>query len=339
MNSGSGKSRYFLFIIFGALFLIFSVACGKAKSDKDAAEIKKLTVLEDQTEVRLFKTVRPIELSGYDDNAMEPEISPSGETLFFNNSNATGVHSKLHYAVRKSDCLFQYQGDLKGTFSDTKDLAPAIDENNNFYFTSLREYGKSSLRTLFKGTFAGDDVSGVHALDGNVASTIPGWLNMDCDVSADGKLFIYSMARFRAGEHIPRQSNLIIAEIVDGKAVQNKDSDFYLKRINTDELEYAPAISKGGLELYFTRATIAQEGQDRSNNLVRIMVATRDSLKEPFSKPRKVAGFGNEKDVVEGVTTTADGKTLYFHKLVDGVYKIFVATDRIDAGASSEKPH
>lgn len=339
MNSGFGKMRFFLFIIFGAFSMFFSVACGKAKSDKDAAEIKKLTVLEDQSEVRLFKTVRPIELSGYDDNAMEPEISPSGETLFFNNSNATGVHSKLHYATKKSDCLFQYQGDLKGTLSDTKDLAPAIDETNNFYFTSLREYGKSSLKTLFKGTFTGEDVSGVHALGGDVASSIPGWLNMDCDVSADGKFFVYSMARFRAGEHIPRQSNLMIAEIVDGKAVQNKDSDFYMKRINTEELEYAPAIAKGGLELFFNRGTIAQEGQDGSNNLVRIMVATRDSLNEPFSKPRKVAGFGNEKDVVEGVTTTAEGKSLYFHKLVGGVYKIFVATDRIDAGASSEKPH
>lgn len=339
MNFLPGKSRCVLFIIFGAILLMATVACGKAKSDKDPTEIKKLTELEDQSEVRLFKTVRPIELSGYDGIAMEPEISPSGEILFFNNSNATGVHSRLFYAIKRSDCLFLYKGGLEGTVSDTKDLAPAIDETNNLYFTSLREYGKGSLQTLFKGTFTGDDVSGVHALGGNVASTIPGWLNMDCDVSTDGKFFVYSMARFRAGEHIPRQSNLCIADIVDGKAIKAKDSDFYLKNINTEELEYAPAIAKGGLELFFTRGTIAQEGQDGSNNLVRIMVSTRDSLKEPFSRPRKVAGFGNEKDVVEGVTTTADGSTLYFHKLVGDTYKIFVATDRVDERASSEKPH
>ena len=89
-----------------------------------------------------------------------------------------------------------------------------------------------------------------------------------------------------------------------------------MKNINTGDLEYAPAISADGLELYFTRA---------SQTSVSIMLATRTSLNDPFGEPlalRQLMGF------VEAPSISLDLQELFFHKKVDDTFGIYRAERR-----------
>jgi hypothetical protein len=52
-------------------------------------------------------------ISGYADHAMEPFLSPDGNTMFFNNLNS-GDSTRLHYAARVDDSTFTYMGLVSG---------------------------------------------------------------------------------------------------------------------------------------------------------------------------------------------------------------------------------
>ena len=95
-----------------------------------------------------------------------------------------------------------------------------------------------------------------------------------------------------------------------------------MKNINTDALEYAPSISADGLKLYFTRASQLMAGAEAPGAELRIMVATRISVNEPFGEPRALtalAGF------VEAPTIPLDGKEMFFHKKVGKNFVIYRA--------------
>lgn len=85
-------------------------------------------------------------------------------------------------------------------------------------------------------------------------------------------------------------------------------------KVNTDSLEYAPALSADGLELYFTR--VAGFWLMRKP---RIFHARRANLDAAFGKAvelESIEGF------VEGPSIAAD-YTLYFHRRLDDRYAIW----------------
>src|SRR5260370_28342604 len=65
----------------------------------------------------VFTNPQPVTIVGYSQDAMEPFISPDGNYLFFNNSNAPAVDTNLYYATRIADVTFQFHGELAGVNS------------------------------------------------------------------------------------------------------------------------------------------------------------------------------------------------------------------------------
>lgn len=292
---------------------------------KDRKPVVKRQSVSTETSIDLFRKVEQVQISGYSETAMEPLVSPDGRYLFYNNSNEAGTKTRIHFARRLAANKFQYIGILEGSQSDSKDMAPAMDDNGTMYFTSVRDYEKT-LKTLFVGSFVGEKITGVRSISGNISSRIPGWLNMDCDVSRDGRQFVYSRARFNPGSHLPSQSDLYLADIVNGDIQAVANSEAMMKNINTDELEYAPCLSKDGLELYFTRTKMNMMLGIVNGAKTRIMIARRMTLQDPFQEPLKINGIDG---LVEGPTLSTDGDELFFHKRVGDIYAIFRASDRV----------
>ena len=100
------------------------------------------------------------------------------------------------------------------------------------------------------------------------------------------------------------------------------DSAAIMKNINTAALQYAPSISADGLELYFTRASQLMAGSEAPGASLRIMVATRISVSEPFGEPRALTALTG---FVEAPTIPLDGKEMFFHKKVGKNFVIYRA--------------
>ena len=62
------------------------------------------------------------------------------------------------------------------------------------------------------------------------------------------------------GGAVPKLADLFVARRVDDRFERLADSNRIFANINTPALEYAPAISRDGLELFFTRMTGALSG-------------------------------------------------------------------------------
>jgi Tol biopolymer transport system component len=84
-----------------------------------------------------------------------------------------------------------------------------------------------------------------------------------------------------------------------------------LKNVNTGALEYAPAVSRDALELFFTRIEGAAPA---------IYRAEHRSDKEPFGAPQRVSAITG---FVEAPALSPDGRALYYHKLEDGRFVIY----------------
>lgn len=251
---------------------------------------------------------------------MEPFIAPDGKTLYFNNSNEPGVDTNLLVASRIGPDAFRYVGEVAGANSPVLDAVPSMDVHGRFYFTSVRQYGRD-LKSIFVGQLKGGGIENAHAVEGSFTPTIPGWINMDVSVSPDGHTMYISRARFEAGVPFPRESDLMIATHTgDAFAIDTRSQELFAK-VNTPDLEYAPAVSTDGLELYFTRASGLGGGRPEDVS-VRILVARRAGTGEAFDSPRvldPLTGY------VEAPAPSIDGKELFFHKKVDGRFVIYRA--------------
>jgi hypothetical protein len=254
---------------------------------------------------------------------MEPFIAPDGKTLFFNNSNEPGVDTNLHVATRLGPNAFRHVGELTGANSPVLDAVPSMDLAGRFYFTTVRQYDRDR-KSIFAGQFKSGVLEDVHAVDGTLTPTVPGWINMDVGISPDGRTMYISRARFEAGVPIPKESDLMVATRTgDSFAIDPRSQDL-LAKVNTPALEYAPAISTDGLELYFTRASGLGTGRAEDVRL-RIMVARRGLADVPFDTPRvldRLTGY------VEAPSLSLDGKEMFFHKKMDGAFVICRAERR-----------
>jgi hypothetical protein len=285
-------------------------------------DVSSLPVFQDQEkESRLYVDPQPVAIAGYDGTAMEPFISLDGQFLFFNNENDSKVDTNLHFARRTGASSFRYLGEVPGVNSPSLDAVPSMDAAGNFYFTTLRDYDRT-MNSIYTGKFDGQGVRNVRPVAGRISPTAPFNVNMDASISPDGQTLYISRAVIVSGAVAPKKSELMVARIDGGAFAIVSDSAQIMKNINTGPLAYAPAISANGLELYFTRASQSEPGATGISAKVRIVVARRSSLSDPFGEPEVLGAL---KGFVEAPSVSRDESELFFHKKVGDKYIIYRA--------------
>jgi len=258
-----------------------------------------------------FANPQRVTIQGYSDHAMEPFISRDGKYLFFNNSNDPAVDTNLHWAERIDDFTFRYKGEIGGVNTTALEGVASMDRDGVFYFVSTRSYDQTS-STIYRGTFDNGTVTGVDLAPG-VSTATPGIVNFDAEISPDGNTLYFVESQF--GSSGPQNANILIATWNGSTFVRDSNSATITKQVNTSKnLDYAPAISSSGLELFFTRL----EGSSPA-----LYGATRTDTSSPFGAPRKITaatGF------VEGPTLSPDEDSLYYHKREGSLFVIYRVT-------------
>ena len=242
---------------------------------------------------------------------MEPFISRDGKYLFFNNLNDPAVDTNLHWAERVDDLTFRYGGEIGGVNTTALEEVASMSRSGAFYFVSTRSYAQTS-STVYAGSFADGAVTGVNLAPG-VSNCTPGIVNFDAEISPDGDTLYFVESQFSASG--PQTADILIATWGESTFVRASNSALIMKQVNTSSmLEYAPAISASGLEIFFTRL----EG----SNAV-LYTSSREDTSSPFGAPRKIqsaTGF------VEGPTLSPDEKSLYYHKREGNLFVIYRVT-------------
>jgi hypothetical protein len=250
-----------------------------------------------------FHDPRPVAVDGYDDHVMEPFLTRDGKFLLFNNSNDPPEKTDLHLARRVSDRSFRYVGKLSGANSPALDGVPSVDREGRLYFVSTRSYD-ATLSTIFQGRFAEGKVTGVEIAPG-ISRRRRGQVNFDAEISADGT-YLYFVDGFFTGGPVPTSADLTIAKRNGASFERLPRAGELLARVNTTALEYAPATSADGLELFFTRLE-----PDKSPPRIGIFRATRSGIDAPFGEPERIEAI---RGFVEAPSLSPDERTLYYHK-------------------------
>ena len=212
------------------------------------------------------------------------------------------------------DQTFTFVGPLPGVNSPELDAVASLDALGNFYFISTRSYS-TTLSTVYTGSFSGSTVSSVALVPG-ISLLRPGWVNFDAEISADGQTLWFNDGHFSASGQL-QAASIALAERQGSAFVRQADSVRLLQTVNAEGLNYAPSISVDARELFFTRLDSMASGASPA-----IYRAARADLNSAFHAPQRVAaatGF------VEAPSLSADGHLLYFHKLVNGKFVIYVA--------------
>jgi hypothetical protein len=268
----------------------------------------------------VFTSPEPVTIEGYTQDAMEPFISPDGHYLFFNNSNSAPT-TNLYYATAVDDTglTFQFQGEIAGANAgpNTLTAVASMDINNIFYFISNRSYAQT-LSTIYSGTFSNGSLTNVALVQG-VSKDKLGDVNFDQCISQDGGTLYFVDGVFNGGS-VPKAASIAIARRDGDHFVRLKNSAKIMRKINTHDLNYAPDVSKSGLEFFFTRIPI-QNSQPKPPPI--IYTATRSSTSKPFGEPRKIAAITG---FAEAPALSPDEKSLYFHLQVSGTFVIYRVT-------------
>lgn len=257
-----------------------------------------------------FANLEPVTLRGYSGDAMEPFITRDGRYLLFNNRNDPSVDTQLQLAERVDDVTFDYRGELLGANSTALDGVPSLDSSGTLYFVSTRSYAQD-LTTVYRGQFAAGTVSGVGEVPG-VSRNEAGWVNFDAEISADGRTLWLVDGHFSAGAAL-ESADLLFATQQGSGFVRSADSARILATVNTPALEYAPAIRADGLELFFTRVENITTGTPA------LWRTSRPTPQDAFGMPEQVTAASG---FVEGPTLSPDGRSLYFHRLENGTFRI-----------------
>ena len=261
-----------------------------------------------------------VTITGLSFDAMEPFISPDGNTLFFNSFNLSG-NTNLYYATRVNDSIFNYVGLVGGTYDpspDHLDAVASMDSMNNFFWVSLR-----NIPNLHKGNYLAGNVTNISQVYGTCNILSPsGWLIMDAAINYQGDLLYYSNGYFGPTYtecvRVPCEAKLGVAQKVNDSTFNKTiDSDAIFSNINdTNYLVYAPQITTDGLELYYTR--LLEGGFDTE-----ICVSVRNTVVDTFSLPMVI--YSNYPFFPEGATPTADKQKIYYHqKDGAGIYHIYL---------------
>jgi Tol biopolymer transport system component len=263
----------------------------------------------------LFANPQRVAIQGYDGHAMEPFISRDGRFLFFNNLNHPSENTDIHYAERVDDLTFRYLGRVGGASSAALDGVATMDRDNVFYFVSVRSYDQT-FSTIYRGTFANGTLSGVELVPG-VSTQVPGMVNFDVDISADGNTMYFVDGRFAGSPPAPETADLVIAARRGTSFERTASSAEIMRNVNSGDLEYAASISADGLTLFFTRLKKGLTGD------AVILMATRSSVTAPFDRPLRLTAIDG---FVEGPTLSPDERSLYYHRNDGNRFAIYRVT-------------
>jgi Tol biopolymer transport system component len=261
-----------------------------------------------------FGDPKAVEVVGYQGHAMEPFISRDGRYLLFNNLNDPSENTDLHWAERLSDLSFRYRGRIEGVNTSALEAVPSLDNEGNLYFISPRSY-KDTLSSVYRSKFNDGRATGVELVKG-LSSGRPGIVTFDAEISPDGQYLYGADGDFSGGG--PKSADIFIARRVADHFERLPDSAAIMARINTSALEYAPSISPDGLELFFTRVSGILLWRKPT-----IEHATRNSIVQPFGPSHTIDAIAG---LVEAPSLAGDGKSLYYHGKVDGLFRIYRVT-------------
>jgi hypothetical protein len=264
----------------------------------------------------VFTNPERVTINNYNQDAMEPFISLDGNYLFFNNSNnpPPGTSTKLYYATRIDDVTFEFAGEIAGVNAAGLNAVASMDSNNKFYFISTRSYVQT-FSTIYWADFSAGTVSNVELVPG-VSKHKPGHVNFDAGISPDGNT-LYFVDGFFGTANFPQKASLTIAKRKGNHFVRLSNSRAIMRKINNNDLNYAPCPTASGLEFFWTRVDPANVSG------IGIYTATRANTSKPYGPPIKIdaaTGF------VEAPTISADGKSLYYHKNENGTFVIYRLT-------------
>ena len=285
---------------------IFFLACSKDKS-----------FISPKDQFGIFKNEQQVSIQGYKDHIMEPFITRDGTFLFFNNSSRNGNNMNIHYCRRLDDIKFEYIGELAGVNTGELEGVPTMDAYGNFFFTTMRSY-LQDFHSIYGGKFSDNRIQNASRIDEHLTLNTLGWIIFDSEISHDGQFLYYALGRF-AGENYPREANIFLASKTNHGFRRMPESNSILVAVNSDLLEYAPAISTSGLELFFTRADLTSEVPD-----VTIWHTSRNSLNASFESPSKIEAITGM--LTEGPSISNDGTNLYYHKWDGNQFKLYMVS-------------
>jgi len=257
-----------------------------------------------------FVEPEPVAILGYSGHAMEPFATRDGLFLLFNNLNQPSENTNLHWATRIDDRTFQYQGEIGGVNTAELEGVPSLDDAGTLYFVSTRSYAQT-LSTIYSGAFAAGQATGIALVPG-VSLGLPLMVNFDVEVSPDGETLYFVDSQFGASG--PQTADLVVARRSGPGFERLPNSAVLLQSVNSAALEYAAGISRDGLTLFFTRAGVGPGGEPA------IFLASRASAASPFGAPERIAAIDG---FVEAASLSADERSLYYHRLSNGQFRIY----------------
>ena len=261
-----------------------------------------------QTDVdSTFHEPQPVEIRGYNGDALEPFVTRDGQWLLFNSAGLPGSDVDIHVARAIDSLNFEYVGRLTGANSYASDITPSVDALGTMYFVSMR--GDRPGYTVHRARFAGGTASSPGVVPGMPQGTDV--FIFDVEVSADGETLYYSNGIYR-DRSWPDEADIFVARRRGDAFVRDPDGPRIFAAINTDDaLEYGAAVSRDELELFFTR----QRGKETT-----IYHATRGSRSAPFGPPRRIGAITG---FVEAPTLSPDDRAIYYHELEGRRYGLY----------------
>ena len=266
-----------------------------------------------------FSAPTAVTITGYDGDAMEPFVSRDGTWLLFNTRNLPGDATDLQLARRIDADHFQWLGPLEGANSKMLDGAASLDRSGNLYFVSNRNYDHSG-NTLWRGRMIGTRVVDVREIEADFTKKRLLRLNIDLEISADGQSLYFAENRWDLFRARPATSDLAIAQLRGTRFVRDPQSAAQFAAVNSPALEYAPDISLDQLTLYFTRLDLKRLAK-QPEQAFSLMVSNRPTRTASWGQPRTIAAA---QGVVEGPALSPDGCALYFHKLVNNRFGLWL---------------
>ena len=320
---GGGQSEYHEQNTYGGIIM--------AQSDSAAVRecftiySTKERIVDNMPAISGFQNPQKVEIQGYDGDALEPFITRDGQYLFFNNGYQKPKETKIFYAVREDRGGFQFMGELDGVkIGGCYSMTPAMDNKNNFYFASDRAGGGEA--KICSGSLLVRDITVKVSNAGLVSGNVNINRARDPELSPDGEILYFAAKR----KFLDDEDLKIAVKREEGFTIAD-NSDYILQNINTGKMEYAPAISSDGLELFFTRVNAVSLIEAASKHAkAKIYLAKRNSISEPFGKPEIISAIAEENDgiFVEAPSITTDGKILYYHKKDGKKFSIYKVTKR-----------
>lgn len=298
------------------LSLLVTTAVAVVLAGGSAAGAPATRAVSKAAPYKAFRNPTPVTIEGFTNSAMEPFITDNGAYLLFNTSNVAPNIPSLQYATRINADTFQYDGPIQeANQPEFLSGTPAVDGDGTLYFVSTRSYPQT-LSTVYAGQFASGRVSDLHLVPG-ISGGSYGVIDFDVDVSADGDTLYVSSGDFSGGA--PTTATISMFDRVGNRFVPDPRSARILRNVDAPgTLAYAADISADGLELFFTQAS-------PDGGVPAVYRSVRGGTNRAFGPARRISAITGS---AEAPSISADGTTLYYHRLVGSVFQIWEVTRR-----------